>query len=40
MTLPPVARAAARDADACTAQSEAPDTYAPFTIDEYRRDAP
>ncbi len=37
MTLPPVARAAARDAALARRRSEAPDTYAPFTIDEYRR---
>src|ERR1700722_1821997 len=37
MTLPPPERAAARDAAIARRNSEAPDTYAPFTIDEYRR---
>jgi pimeloyl-ACP methyl ester carboxylesterase len=37
MTLPLPERAAARDAAIARRRSEAPDTYAPFTIDEYRR---
>jgi len=37
MTLPPAERLAARDAAIARRRSEAPDTYAPFTIDEYRR---
>ena len=37
MTLAPAQREAARDAAIARRKSEAPDTYAPFTIDEYRR---
>jgi pimeloyl-ACP methyl ester carboxylesterase len=37
VTLPLPERAAARDAAIARRRSEAPDTYAPFTIDEYRR---
>jgi pimeloyl-ACP methyl ester carboxylesterase len=37
MTLPASERAAARDAAVARRRSEAPETYAPFTIDEYRR---
>ncbi len=37
VTLPPAERVAARDAAIARRRSEAPDTYAPFTIDEYRR---
>ena len=37
MTLPPMQRAAERDRLIARRQAEAPDTYAPFTIDEYRR---
>ena len=37
MTLPPVQRAAERDRLIARRKAEAPDTYAPFTIDEYRR---
>lgn len=36
-TLPLSERLAARDAAIARRRSEAPDTYAPFTIDEYRR---
>ncbi|MGH8254017.1 MAG: alpha/beta hydrolase [Steroidobacteraceae bacterium] len=36
MTLPPAARIAARDAAVAQRKRAAPDTYAPFTIDEYR----
>jgi pimeloyl-ACP methyl ester carboxylesterase len=37
MALPLSERVAARDAAIARRKSEAPDTYAPFTIDEYRR---
>jgi pimeloyl-ACP methyl ester carboxylesterase len=37
MNLPPEQRARARDAAIAKRQAAAPDTYAPFTIDEYRR---
>jgi pimeloyl-ACP methyl ester carboxylesterase len=37
MTLPLPERAAARDAAIARRRAEAPDTYAPFTIDEYRQ---
>jgi pimeloyl-ACP methyl ester carboxylesterase len=37
MTLPTSERVAARAAAIARRKSEAPDTYAPFTIDEYRR---
>ena len=37
MTLPPMQRTAERDRLIARRQAEAPDTYAPFTIDEYRR---
>jgi pimeloyl-ACP methyl ester carboxylesterase len=37
MTLPPSERAAARDTAIARRRSEAAETYAPFTIDEYRR---
>lgn len=36
MYLPPAQRLAARDAVIAERQARAPDTYAPFTIDEYR----
>jgi len=36
MALPPVERLAARDAAVAERKRMAPDTYAPFTIDEYR----
>jgi hypothetical protein len=36
MALPPAARIAARDAAVAQRKRAAPDTYAPFTIDEYR----
>ena len=36
MHLAPVARLAARDAALVRRRAQAPDTYAPFTIDEYR----
>jgi pimeloyl-ACP methyl ester carboxylesterase len=37
MSLPPAQRARARDLSIAKRQADAPDTYAPFTIDEYRR---
>jgi len=37
MTLDPGRRAATRDAALAQRRARAPDTYAPFTIDEYRR---
>jgi pimeloyl-ACP methyl ester carboxylesterase len=37
MALPPKLRLAARDAALARRRREAPQTYAPFTIDEYRR---
>ena len=37
MTLDPARRAAARDAALAQRRARAPDTYAPFSIDEYRR---
>jgi len=37
MSLPPAERAAARDLIIAKRQADAPDTYAPFTLDEYRR---
>jgi pimeloyl-ACP methyl ester carboxylesterase len=37
MTLPPAQRVAERDRLIARRKAEAPDTYAPFTIDEYRR---
>ncbi len=37
MSLPPLQRAAARDLIIAKRQLDAPDTYGPFTIDEYRR---
>ena len=37
MSLPPAQRVAARDLIIAKRQADAPDTYAPFTIDEYRR---
>jgi hypothetical protein len=37
MTLAPAARIAAREQLIARRKSQAPDTYAPFTIDEYRR---
>ena len=36
MALPPAQRLAARDRALAARRGEAPDTYAPFTIDEYR----
>jgi pimeloyl-ACP methyl ester carboxylesterase len=36
MTLPPPQRARARDLIIANRKAEAPDTYAPFTLDEYR----
>jgi pimeloyl-ACP methyl ester carboxylesterase len=40
MHLPPAARLAARDRALAGRRRTAPDTYAPFTIDEYRRMPP
>jgi pimeloyl-ACP methyl ester carboxylesterase len=37
MRLPPAERVAARDRLMAQRRAQAPDTYAPFTIDEYRR---
>lgn len=37
MTLPPAQRTAERDRLIAQRKAEAPDTYAPFTIDEYRQ---